>query len=66
MSESVTENMVAENAQMKNGERNWNKMELFLSSEQVLCLGICMSKELATSHKESETIGGFLGDSGAK
>ena len=25
-----------------------------------------MSRELATSHKESETIGGFLCDSGAK
>ena len=66
MSESVTRNVIAENAQTKNGERRWNTMELFLTSEQVLCLGICMSRELATIHKESEMIGWFLSNRGAK
>ena len=37
-------------------------MELFLTSVYVLCLGTCMFVELATSDKESETIGGILGD----
>ena len=29
----MTENVVAENAQMKNGERKWNTIELFLTGE---------------------------------
>ena len=62
MSESVTKNVVAENAQMKNGERRWNTMELFLTSEQVLRLGTCMFVELATSQEEHGTIKERLGD----
>ena len=29
----MTENVVADSARTKNGEKNWNKMELFLTSE---------------------------------
>ena len=54
MSESVTENVVAENAQTKNGERKWNTM--FLTGEWILHLGTCMFVELATGQEESGTI----------
>ena len=56
MSESVTEIIVTENAQTKNGKRKWNTIELLLTSEQVLRLGTCMFVELATSQEESGTI----------
>ena len=62
----MTKNVVTENAQMKNSKRNCNTMELYLTNEQVLCLGISISRELASSHQESETIGGILGNRGAK
>ena len=62
MYESVTENMVTEDAQTKNGEIKWNTMELFLTGEQILRLGTCMFVELVTSQEESGTIKERLSD----
>ena len=66
MSESLTENMVTEDTWMKNGGQKGSKMELFLTSVYVLCLGTCMFVEIATSDKENGTIGVILGNKGAK
>ena len=47
---------------MKNGQRKGSKMESFLTSVYVLHLGTCMFVELATSDRETGTIGVFLSD----
>ena len=56
MSKSTTKESGCRSAQTKKGSRKGSKMELFLTSVYVLCLGTCMFRELATSGKESGTI----------
>ena len=48
---STTEDVVAESAQMKNSEKKWNKMGVFLTNGQLLHLDIYASEKLATSYE---------------